>query len=244
LALGLALSASPVAAAETPLPPSPTRWVTDNAGLLSPAARASLDARLEAYEHESGHQILVWIGTTLGDVPLDDFAVKALRAWGVGRKGVDDGLIILVFAQDHRVRIEVGYGLEERVPDAIASRIIRETMAPRLAAGDADGALSAGVQATLAAISGETAPIAPTAEATPTTAVGYRHQAPSLAQKIIVAVLILGFLVLLVTHPGMAIWLLLNILTSGGSGGGSGGGGGGFSGGGGRSGGGGASGSW
>ena len=78
--------------------------------------------------------------------------MRTFAAWRVGRKGLDDGLVLFVFAKDRKVRIEVGYGLEDQVPDAIASRIIREVIVPRIQAGDQDGALAAGVGALLEAI--------------------------------------------------------------------------------------------
>jgi uncharacterized protein len=247
-ALLLAAAALAPRAASAAVPPAPTRWVTDGAGFLSVAARQSLDARLEAYERRTGHQVLVWIGRSTGDEPVEDFTVRAFAAWRVGRKGIDDGLVLFVFSADRKVRIEVGYGLESVVPDAIASRVIRETIAPRLAAGDNDGAIEAGVGALLAAIDGTPA----SGAATPKTAgpsAGRPPPAPreapslSLGQKLLVGLVVLGFVVLFITNPALAIYLLFSIL-SGGRGGGGIGGGGGYSGGGGRSGGGGATGSW
>ena len=94
--------------------------------------------------------MLVYIAPTTGDTPTEDWTVRAFAAWKVGRKGLDDGLVLFIFAQDRKVRIEVGYGLEGVVPDAIASRIINEVIVPRIQAGDLDGAVRAGVQALLA----------------------------------------------------------------------------------------------
>jgi uncharacterized protein len=142
-------------AADLPIPPPPARWVTDTVGLIAPEQRARLDARLEAYQQRSGHQVVVWIGGSIGGAPLDDWAVKTFEAWKVGRKGMDDGIAMFVLASDRLIDIEVGYGLEDKVPDAIASRIIREVMAPRLRAGDSGGAVAAGVDAILAAIEGQ-----------------------------------------------------------------------------------------
>ncbi len=149
--------------ARAEVPAAPTRWVTDSAGFLSEGARQELDGRLESYERQSGHQILVWIGRTTGGVPLEDFTVRAFAAWKVGRKGLDDGLVLFVFADDRKMRVEVGYGLEGQVPDAIASRIIRETIVPRVQAGDHDGAIRAGIAALIAAIEGQAAAPEPAA---------------------------------------------------------------------------------
>jgi uncharacterized protein len=234
LALGL-LVASAAARAETPIPPAPERWVTDRAAFLSPAAAAELDARLGRYDAETGHQLLVYIDRTTGGVPIEDWAVKAFGSWRVGRKGIDDGLVLFIFKEDHRLRVEVGYGLEDRVPDIVASRIINDVMVPRIRAGDDDGAVRGGVDAIIAAIA---AP--PGSAAAPAKISTWKLVGGGIALFIL--------LIFVVTHPGLAWLLLLNIGSGRGRGGGWGGGGGfgggGFSGGGGRSGGGGASGSW
>ena len=220
------------------LPPPPKRWVNDDAGLLSPQTRTALDSRLEAYERKTGHQIVVWIGNTIGNAPLDEFATRVFEAWKIGRKNQDDGILVVVLKDDRKIAIEVGYGLEDRVPDATASRIIREQLAPRLQTKDADGALEGGVDALLSAIEGKpfdsTAP--PSAEPAP-------RKGPGPAQIIFFVVAGILFLILLITHPQLALALLFTIGRGGGGFGGAGGGGG-FSGGGGRSGGGGARGSW
>ena len=109
---------------------------------MSADAVRSLDSQLEAYERSSGHQLLVYIGKTTGGVPIEDWAVRAFQAWKVGRKGLDDGLALFIMADDRRLRIEVGYGLEGQVPDAMASRIINEVIVPRVQAGDRDGAVA------------------------------------------------------------------------------------------------------
>ncbi len=232
-------------AAEVPIPPTPTRWATDTAGFMSPPALQAVDRTLENFERATGTQVLVWIGGTTGDAVLEDWTVRAFARWKVGRKGLDNGLVLFVFAGDRRARIEVGYGLEGKVPDAIASRILNDVILPRIAAGDRDGAIQAGVNALLAAISGGTGGI--TAAGTPadqsedSSREGSRARPMSYLQMVLVGLAVLGFLVLLVTNPGLAMYLLFSIL-SGGRGGG--GGGGGFSAGGGSSGGGGASGRW
>lgn len=239
LVAGLALVASPVRAE---VPAEPTRWVTDSAGFLSEGAREELDGRLEAYQRRSGHQILLWIGPTTGDVPLEDFTVRAFAAWKVGRLQIDDGLVLFVFAADRKVRVEVGYGLEGQVPDAIASRIIRETIVPRVEAGDRDGAMRAGIAALIAAIEGPGGAsepgVGPAPEASPPVE-GWRSL--GIGRIVLIGLGVVAFLILFATNPGLAVYLLFSVL-SGGRGGG--GGGGGYSGGGGRGGGGGASASW
>jgi len=241
----LFVSAATLNAAETPIPPAPSRWVTDTANFMSPGAASSLDARLDEYARGTGHQLIVYIGTTTGDAPIEDWAVRAFEKWKVGRKGIDDGLALFIMSADRKLRFEVGYGLEGDVPDVTASRIINEVIVPRIRAGDQDGAVTAGVDAVINVIGGQGLPAQGRGR-------GQGQQRPlTLAQLIfyaIVGIFLLGFLV---THPTLAMWLLFSFLGGGGrrrgggwDGGGGGWGGGGFSGGGGRSGGGGASGSW
>jgi len=235
----LLVSAAYLNAAETPIPPPPTRWVTDTANFMSHGAASSLDSQLEGYERSTGHQLIVYIGQTTGDDPIDNWAVRVFEKWKVGRKGIDDGLVLFIMAADRKLRFEVGYGLEGQVPDALASRVINEVIVPRIQAGDRDGAVTAGMDAVMMVIGGGSLPAQRARRERP---------APSLAQLIFYAILGLIALVVLATHPSLAMWLLFSILSGGGGGrdrgGWGGGGGGGFGGGGGRSGGGGASGSW
>ncbi len=227
------------ARAETP--PAPTRWVTDSAGFLSEGARQEFDSRLETYEQQAGHQVLVWIGRTTGIVPLEDFTVQSFKAWKVGRKGLDDGLVLFVFADDRKLRVEVGYGLEGQVPDAIVSRIIQETIVPRVQAGDRDGAIRSGIAALISAIEGKDTAPESVAIAPDRTVPEGSARSLSLKQIVVLGLGIIAFLILFATNPALAVYLLISVL-SGGRGGGRGGGG--YGGGGGRSGGGGASGSW
>jgi len=249
----LVLAASAAFAAQTAIPAAPTRWVTDTAGFMSPAAADELNARLRAYEQETGRQLLVWIGTTTGGVPIEDWAVRAFEQWKVGRKGIDDGLVLFIMSEDRRLRIEVGYGLEGDVPDAIASRTINEIIVPRIQAGDRDGAVIAGMEAIAQAIGGPPLP----GRAVGAAPIRERPQPLTLGRLIFYGVIGLIILFILATNPTLAVYLLASILSGGGGhrrggwGGGFGGGGlgggfggGGWSGGGGRSGGGGASGSW
>jgi uncharacterized protein len=233
----MAVLATGAARAEAPIPPAPERFVTDRAHVLSPTTTAEVDARLAATERATGHQVLVYVDRTTGGVPIEDWAVRAFERWRVGRRGIDDGVVLFLFTDDRRARIEVGYGLEGVLPDVRAARIIREQVVPRMRAGDPDGAVRGAVSALTSAIGGG----------------GGQKEAPGASPPPIPRfVLVIGALILLllvigaVTHPALAAWLLFEIVRRGGGGGSGGfsGGGGGFSGGGGRSGGGGASGSW
>ncbi len=236
----IGVSAAFLTAAETPIPEAPTRWVTDIANFMSPGALRSLDMRLQEYERGSGHQLIVYIGTTTGDAPIDDWAVRAFEKWKVGRKSIDDGLVLFIMAADRRLRIEVGYGLEGSIPDATASRIINEIITPKIQAGDRDGAVTAGMEALMSVAGGQGLPL-------PAQGRDRAPQPITLAQLVLYAIVGIFVLILFITNPSLAIYLLASILSGGHGHGrrhGGGWGGGGFRGGGGRSGGGGASGSW
>jgi uncharacterized protein len=229
--------------ARAELPPPPTRWVTDSAAFLSDSTRQELDGQLEAYERQTGHHVLVWIGRTTGGVPLEDFTVRAFAAWRVGNKGLDDGIVLFVFTDDRTLRVEVGYGLEGQVPDAVASRILRETITPRMQTGERDAAIRDSVAALIAAVEGRAWTPAPGAGPAPGRARPVRSvRALGIGQKILIGLLVVGFLILFATNPSLAAYLLFSVLSGGRGGGGRGGSE--YSGGGGRSGGGGASGSW
>jgi uncharacterized protein len=244
LVLGLVLSSTSVAAPKAP--PAPTRWVTDTAGLLSADVLSALDTRLETYQRTTGHQVIVWIAPTLGDENLEEWTARVFTAWGIGQKGKDDGVALFVFPKDKALRIEVGYGLEERLPDLYAKRIIDEAITPQLVAGHNDVAIQNGVDQILARLGGDPA----SANVAPLPAQAPVRGGLSVFWIIVLVIGGIGVVIFAATHPTFA-WFLFDIISSfgngsGGSGwsGGGGGGGGGFSGGGGRSGGGGASGHW
>jgi uncharacterized protein len=153
-----------VKAAEVPIPPAPSAWVTDTAGFLTPQTVDALDARLRAYQATTGHQILVYVAPTTGATPTEEWTERAFARWKVGRKGIDDGLVMFIFPTDRKVRIEVGYGLEQTVPDAIAARIIRNTVTPKIRAGQPDQAVVSGVDEILGDIGGEVVPQTATPE--------------------------------------------------------------------------------
>jgi uncharacterized protein len=134
------------------VPPTPGHYVTDNAGALSESTRASLENTLQAYERATGHQVIVWIDQTTGDVPLETWTGEAAHTWKIGRRGKDDGAVLFLFMRDRKVRIEVGYGLESSLTDADSHRIIADDIVPKMKAGDRDGAVSTGVAAMLTTI--------------------------------------------------------------------------------------------
>jgi uncharacterized protein len=158
LAVAAACAIRATAAGAEVAPPFPARHFDDRAGMVSPATAAQLDERLRAFEARTGHAVYVSIFPKLPSPSLEDFTVRTATAWRVGRKGLDDGVILFAFAADRRLRLEVGYGLEAVVPDAIAKRILEDHLAPGLKAGRPDAAFEAGVNALLAAAEGRPLP--------------------------------------------------------------------------------------
>ncbi len=245
------------------IPPTPNRYVTDNAGALSNQARTSLENELRTYERSTGHQVVVWIDQATGGVPLETWTGETADRWKIGRRGKDDGAVLFVFMRDHKMRIEVGYGLESALTDADAHRIIAAQIVPRMKAGDVDGAVSSGVAAMLTTITPAYAGVTPPPQRPAT---GDNSNLPFVVVFIGLSVLFFLFMVVmqvvralrygyLFLHEGSARarkdmkgwpgWAVGGIVGAGSSFGGGGGGfGGGFSAGGGGFGGGGASGGW
>jgi uncharacterized protein len=132
--------------------------VTDLAGVLQPADRQALDGKLAAYETAHGSQIAIIVLPTTQPEPIADFTNRVGDAWKIGRRGVGDGVLITVAVDDRRVWISVARALEGAIPDAVATRISREVIAPRFRQGDFAGGLSAGLDALFRQIDGEGLP--------------------------------------------------------------------------------------
>ncbi len=152
LATGLAL-AQPL----LEVPALKTR-ITDLTASLGQIERDALEAKLAAFEQAHGSQIAVLIVASTQPEPIEDFAHRVGEAWKIGRKGVGDGLIIIIAKNDKRVRIDVARALEGAIPDLAAKRVIRESMSPRFAQGDLAGGLDAGVAQLIGLIEGEKLP--------------------------------------------------------------------------------------
>lgn len=133
--------------------------VTDLTATLTPAERDALEQRLAAFETEKGSQLAVLIVPTTQPEGIEQYAIRVAESWKLGRKGVDDGVLLLVAKDDRAVRIEVGYGLEGAIPDAVAKRIVEELIVPRFREGDYHGGIVAGVEALIKLISGEALPL-------------------------------------------------------------------------------------
>jgi uncharacterized protein len=138
--------------------PALTGRVVDIAGLLSADQRREMESMLAAFEQRRGAQIVVLTLPTTAPEPIEAFGIRVADAWKVGRKGVDDGVIVIVARDDRTMRLEVGYGLEGVVPDAVAKRLIDNYFVPRFAQGDWYGGISSGVAALTKLIEGEPLP--------------------------------------------------------------------------------------
>lgn len=140
-----------------PIPPYSTR-VTDLTGTLTAAQQSDLEKKLADFEARKGSQIAVLIVPTTQPEDIDQYSIRVAEAWKPGRKKVDDGAILLVAKNDRRVRIEVGYGLEGALTDALSSRIRAETITPLFRQGDYAGGINAGVDQMIRVIDGEPLP--------------------------------------------------------------------------------------
>jgi uncharacterized protein len=132
--------------------------VTDLTGTLAPEQRRDLERRLAAFEQKKGSQIAVLLVPTTEPETIEEFGIRVADQWKLGRAGVDDGAIVLLAKNDHRIRIEVGRGLEGVIPDAVANRIVEDIIVPHLRHGDFYGGLSAGVNSLTGLVDGEPLP--------------------------------------------------------------------------------------
>jgi uncharacterized protein len=230
--------------------PALTTRVNDQAGLLTDADRQRIEARLAGHEQRSGQQFAVLIIPSLEGEPVEAFSLRVVESWKLGKKGKDEGLLLLIAAKDRKMRIEVGYGLEGVITDALSSRVIRETLTPAFRSQDYAGGIDRALVRLIRAAGGD-----PGAEPAPAAAPRRERRSR----------LPVGFIISLILFP-LIVWALNRggggggrgrrrgglymggVYWGGGGGsfrgGGGGGGFGGFSGGGGGFGGGGASGSW
>lgn len=257
--LGLLLPALALAA---PKFPPLTGRVVDDAQILSPAAEQQLTDELAALEQQTGHQVVVATLPSLQGYEIEDFGYQLLRTWGIGRKDQDDGVILIVAPNERAVRIEVGYGLEPVMTDAMSSLILQRAVLPAFKAGDYEKGVVDGTRAIVRQVGlPEDQARAAVAQAEAQRAAAARESEGGGS----IVPLIIGALVVFWVLSGImrafgggrrrggdgGLWWLLPLILSnsgrdrgGGWSGGGGFGGGGFSGGGGSGGGGGASGRW
>ncbi len=129
--------------------------VNDYARMLSPEAATRLEQKLAAFERDQSTQIVVLTIPTLQGDDIDQFAIRVADQWKIGQKGKDNGVLLIIAKAEHKVRIEVGMGLQGVLPDITAGQIIRNVMGPLLKAGDFDQGITAGVDGIIAATQGE-----------------------------------------------------------------------------------------
>jgi uncharacterized protein len=251
LALVLIAVAAPALAAPT-FPDRGTRPVVDDAHVLSAQTQADLTTRLTALEAQTHHQLVVVTLPSLQGYDIEDYGYQLGRAWGIGRASQNDGTLFIVAPTEHKVRIEVGYGLEPIITDALSSQILQSAVLPKFRTNDVEGGVVAGTNALIDQLS--LAAPAAQAKAAAAARAPVRHGGGWGGILPMIIIFIVFSLIFRRRGGGGLGWLLpMMFLSSGSRGGGwgggggggwGGGGGGGFSGGGGSFGGGGASGSW
>ncbi|SCY18601.1 TPM domain-containing protein [Microvirga guangxiensis] len=248
LLLALLFVVSPLAVLAQTFP-ALTGRIVDQANILKPEERAAIEAKLKAHEDKTSDQLVVATITSLEGTSIEDYANRLFRTWQLGQKKNDNGVLLLVAPNERKVRIEVGYGLEGALTDALSKVIITTAIAPQFQKGDFAGGIDAGTDAILSILTGDAEQWQRRAEV---------REDPSSSMDAIITFLIIAFILFQLfgamrgSRRGVrgrrrsSPWIITTGSGwSGGGGGWSGGsGGGGFSGGGGSSGGGGASGSW
>ena len=249
LMVAFALVSGPALAA--PSFPPLTGRIVDNAQILSPAAETKLDGQLAALEQKTGRQLVVATLPSLQGYEIEDYGYQLLRTWAIGRKGENDGVILIVAPTEKSVRIEVGYGLEPVLTDALSSLIIQRAILPAFREGRFEAGVVAGTGAVVQQLGlpdGEAKALVAQAAAQGKTKTSNGGSGVPLIFVIIVVFWVLSAVLRAFggrrRGGGGLWWLLPLLLSSGGRGGGGWSGGGGFSGGGGSGGGGGASGRW
>ena len=227
--------------------------VVDQANVLTPETRASIEGKLKDLEDKSGIQLVVATVSSLEGLEIEPYANQLFRAWKLGEAKKNNGVLFLIAPKEHRVRIEVGYGLEGTLTDATSKIIIFNAVAPRFKAGDFNGGVSRGVDDIITALTSDSSEWQKRPQLR---AEDSSSWIAFVVPLFVVAIFIFVFFQIARQQGGVGralLYLVINMLASGGGRGGgssSGGswggdsGGGGFSGGGGSSGGGGASGSW
>jgi uncharacterized protein len=153
----LALLFPVIAAAAVSVPPLTSR-ITDLTGTLNQTQKSALEQTLAEFEARKGSQIAVLLVPTTEPETVDQYAVRVQERWKLGRKGVDDGVLLVVAKNDRKLRFEIGYGLEGVIPDAAAKRIIEDDITPRFKQGDFYGGIRAGLDRVMRTIEGEPLP--------------------------------------------------------------------------------------
>jgi uncharacterized protein len=140
------------------IPDKPDNYVNDYANLLSYGATQELNNKLKQFQHETTNQIVVAIFPSLENESLEDFSTRLEQHWKIGQKGKDNGILLAIFVKEHQVRIEVGYGLEAYVPDALAGQIIQADIIPNFRTQHFDVGINSAVDALMLATKDAYAP--------------------------------------------------------------------------------------
>ena len=190
----VALASTPCSAVEPRIPPAPKDYFNDSTGVVDPATAKRLDRRLADFERQTSNELLVVIDAKLPEGTfLEEYTVKCAQAWGVGSKEKDNGIVLFVFIQDRKLRIEVGYGLEGALPDGVAKLIIENEIKPAFKAGNYAAGVERGIDAIIKATKHEYKAVS---------------KAPSLRMDTNPAFLIIGFFfaIVLIRFLWFALW--------------------------------------
>ena len=247
------------------LPPRPNGPVLDAAGIIPDADEAALDTKLRGYTKDTGRAIIVATVPSLDDQPVDAYAQQVAESWDIGGAASEQGVLFLVAPAERKIRIHTARGVQERFPDVLAGRIIRETVTPRFKAGDMAGGINAGIDAIIAQLNRDPADAKAVAEAAAAAAKARGNRDGASGGAVVFWIMMILFFMLMFGRrgrrrgyrrsgidPGVILWGLSEIAHHASRGGGGGGGGfdfggggfGGFGGGGSGFDGGGASGDW
>lgn len=160
VALAVTLFAIPSLAWSPPASPAPASWISDTSGVLSTDAHARLDAKLKVINQSSANEVAALLVQTLDGQDISDVTNATFKSWGVGKKGLDNGVLVVLAIKDRKMRIETGKGVEGDLPDLKTQDIQNNVMRPRLKAGDVEGALGAGFDAIATSIANHRADVA------------------------------------------------------------------------------------
>lgn len=187
------------AAAPAPHFPTLTGHVVDDAHLLSPSKAEALGEQLAQYEQGTTNQVVVVTLPSLQGLAIEDYGYRLGRFWGIGQKGKNNGVLLIVAPKERKVRIEVGYGLEPVLTDAVSSQIVQGIMVPAFRAGNNEQGIVEGTDAILKILGGESL-----------SAGGQKMTTHSSGQSIIGLLFFVLFLYFAIRHPFIALLLLSN----------------------------------
>lgn len=207
LLLLLTLAGSLAATAEVAVPPLEAP-VTDLTATLTPDQVASLDQKLKAFERRKGSQIAILIVPTTAPETIEQYGLRVVEQWKLGRKKVDDGVLLVIAMNDRTMRIEVGYGFEGALNDAIANRILSEVIGPQFQRGDYYAGIIAGIDAIIRIAGGEPLPAASGGVDNPQTAL------PAYGPLVLILILVVGGVLRSVLGRSMGA-LFTGVLTTG-----------------------------